>query len=103
MRRQKRAAGLPLVYRRLRVFGHARARGGTVEWRKENGMSDQEEQKKTGGAPEPSGPKGNNPATAGPGPTKVVSTTPENDKGEINPSAPEDSNTTPGSTPQAIE
>jgi hypothetical protein len=47
-------------------------------------------------AVEPSGPKGDNPGTAGPGPTKVNSGTPENSLGHINPSAPEDSNTTPG-------
>lgn len=47
-------------------------------------------------AVEPSGPKGDNPGTAGPGPTKVQSNTPENRQGHINPSAPEDSNTTPG-------
>ena len=39
----------------------------------------------------PSGPRGDNPATAGPG-------TPENNLGHLNPSAPEDANTTPGST-----
>jgi hypothetical protein len=47
-------------------------------------------------AVEPSGPKGDNPATAGPGPTKVQSGTPENRLGHINPSAPEDANVTPG-------
>ena len=47
---------------------------------------------------EPSGPKGDNPATAGPGPTKIQSGTPENRLGHINPSAPEDANTTPGTT-----
>ncbi len=47
---------------------------------------------------EPSGYNGGNPSTAGPGPTKVESNTPENEDGHINPSAPEDSNTTPGST-----
>jgi hypothetical protein len=47
-------------------------------------------------AVEPSGPKGDNPATAGPGPTKVQTDTPENRLGHINPSAPEDANTTPG-------
>ena len=46
---------------------------------------------------EPSGPKGDNPATAGPGQTAVRSETPENKLGHLNPSAPEDSNTTPGS------
>jgi hypothetical protein len=49
-------------------------------------------------AVEPSGPKGDNPATAGPGPTKVQSNTPENRLGHINPSAPEDANTTPATT-----
>jgi hypothetical protein len=47
-------------------------------------------------AVEPSGPKGDNPSTAGPGPTAVKSKTPENNLGHINPSAPEDANTTPG-------
>jgi hypothetical protein len=49
-------------------------------------------------AVEPSGYRGDNPATAGPGPAKVDSNTPENESGHLNPSAPEDSNTTPGST-----
>jgi hypothetical protein len=49
-------------------------------------------------AVEPSGPKGDNPGTAGPGATKVKSNTPENNLGHINPSAPEDANTTPGTT-----
>ena len=49
-------------------------------------------------AVEPSGPKGDDPSTAGPGPKKVSSNTPENNLGHINPSAPEDANTTPGST-----
>lgn len=62
-----------------------------------------EEQEKSGKGGTASGYAGQKGATAGPGPTKVVSTTPENEKGEINPSAPEDSNTTPGSTAQAIE
>ena len=48
----------------------------------------------------PSGPKGDNPATAGPGKTDVNSNTPENAKGHINPSAPEDANITPGSMPE---
>ncbi len=46
---------------------------------------------------EPSGYKGDNPSTAGPGQTAVRSNTPENNAGHMNPSAPEDSNTTPGS------
>jgi hypothetical protein len=45
----------------------------------------------------PSGPKGDNPSTAGAGETKVRSNTPENNQGHINPSAPEDANVTPGS------
>jgi hypothetical protein len=49
-------------------------------------------------AVQPSGPRGDNPATAGPGPTKVRSATPENLLGRINPSAPEDANTTPGTS-----
>ena len=48
---------------------------------------------------EPSGPRGDNPATAGPGPTKVRSNTPENADGHINPS-PEDANVTPGTEPE---
>ncbi|WP_263373173.1 hypothetical protein [Granulicella aggregans] len=48
----------------------------------------------------PSGPKGDNPATAGPGKTDVNSNTTENGTGHINPSAPEDSNITPGSMPE---
>ncbi len=51
----------------------------------------------------PSGPKDDNPATAGPDATDansidVNSTTPGNAKGHLNPSAPEDANVTPGST-----
>jgi len=46
----------------------------------------------------PSGLKGDDPSTAGPGPTKVKSKTPENRLGHINPSAPEEANTTPGTS-----
>lgn len=53
---------------------------------------------RNGGHPQPSGPRGDNPSTAGPGPTGVRSNTPENALGHLNPSAPEDGNTTPGST-----
>jgi hypothetical protein len=49
-------------------------------------------------AGEPSGPKGDDPSAAGPGPTKVKSKTPENRLGHINPSAPEEANTTPGTS-----
>jgi hypothetical protein len=55
-------------------------------------------QKHGGPGVEPSGQKGDNPATAGPGQTRVQSGTPENKEGHINPSAPEDSNATPGTT-----
>jgi hypothetical protein len=44
---------------------------------------------------QPSGYDGKNPATAGPGDTAVRSPTPETEKGEINPSAPNDVNRTP--------
>jgi hypothetical protein len=46
---------------------------------------------------QPSGPRGDDPSTAGAGPTEVKSKTPENNLGHINPSAPEDVNITPGS------
>ncbi len=45
----------------------------------------------------PSGVTGGNPATAGAGKTDVHSKTPENAAGHLNPSSPEDANTTPGS------
>ena len=48
----------------------------------------------------PSGPRGDNPATAGPGHTGLTSATPENKQGHINPSAPNDANITPGSMPE---
>jgi len=47
-------------------------------------------------AVQPSDPKGDHPATAAPNPSGVQSGTPENRLPQINPSAPEDSNTTPG-------
>lgn len=51
-------------------------------------------------AVQPSGSRGDNPSTAGPGDTGVRSDTPENRLGHLNPSAPEDSNVTPGSVSQ---
>lgn len=42
----------------------------------------------------PSGYDGKNPGTAGPGKTSVTSPTPETKDGKINPSAPNDANTT---------
>jgi hypothetical protein len=47
-------------------------------------------------AVQPSGYDGKNPANAGPGDTAVRSPTPETEKGEINPSAPNDVNRTAG-------
>ena len=43
---------------------------------------------------QPSGPRGDNPATAGHGETKVVSNTSENREGQLNPSAPGETGTT---------
>ena len=51
---------------------------------------------------EPSGPRGDNPATSGTGNTNVRSKTPENSAGKINPSAPGDTGTTPGTTPRQV-
>lgn len=45
---------------------------------------------------EPSGYTGQNPATSGSGPTGLRSTTPENAVGQIDPSAPGETGTTPG-------
>lgn len=49
---------------------------------------------------QPSGPRGDNPSTAGAGETKVNSNTPEKAVHEINPSSPADTGTTPGSVPE---
>ena len=68
-----------------------------------------DEQKPTGGAQgtmpgdrgdakaQPSGYRGDNPSTAGRGETKVESKTPDNSEKELNPSAPGETGTTPGS------
>lgn len=56
--------------------------------------------KDEGQAVEPSGPKGDNPATAGPGETRVQSNTPENKAGHLNPSAPGETSITPDSAGQ---
>ena len=48
---------------------------------------------------EPSGYRGENPAGSGPGGTGIRSATPENAAGHMNPSAPGDTGTTPGTTP----
>lgn len=50
-------------------------------------------------AEEPSGYRGENPSTAGSGGTGIRSVTPENARGHLNPSAPGDTGTTPGTTP----
>ncbi len=57
-----------------------------------------EKEKQGGQGVEPSGYKGSNPATAGPGQTGVQSGTPENKEGHINPSAPGNAGVTPGTT-----
>ena len=49
---------------------------------------------------DPSGPRGDNPSTAGRGETKVNSGTPENAVEQINPSSPGDTGSTPGSVPE---
>jgi len=46
---------------------------------------------------QPSGPKGDNPSTAGSGETKVKSGSAEQAEGQLNPSAPGNTGTTPGS------
>ena len=46
---------------------------------------------------EPSGPRGDNPGTAGPGDVGVKSATPENSGGHLDPAAPGNTGTTPGS------
>ena len=51
-------------------------------------------------AEEPSGYRGENPSTSGPGGTGIRSSTPENAAGHTNPSAPGDTGTTPGTTPR---
>ena len=51
-------------------------------------------------AEEPSGYRGENPSTAGLGGTSIRSATPENARGHIDPSAPGETGTTPGTTPR---
>ena len=51
---------------------------------------------------QPSGPRGDNPATSGSGDTQVKSKTTENAEGQINPSAPGETGTTPGTNGKAI-
>ena len=45
---------------------------------------------------QPSGPMGDNPGTAGPGETKVKSGAVDSGDGKLNPSAPGETGTTPG-------
>ena len=59
----------------------------------------QREQQELKVAEEPSGYRGDNWSTAGPGGTGIRSATPENATGKINPSAPGDTGVTPGTTP----
>ncbi len=50
-----------------------------------------------GAKAQPSGYRGENPATAGPGETHVQSATPDNAQKQLDPSAPGQTGTTPGS------
>ena len=50
---------------------------------------------------EPSGYRGENPATAGAGGTRVKSDTAENAEGQLNPASPGDTGTTPGTNMKA--
>ena len=50
-----------------------------------------------GAKAQPSGYRGNNPSTAGPGETHVQSNTPDNAQKQLDPSAPGQTGTTPGS------
>ena len=50
-----------------------------------------------GAKAEPSGYRGNNPSTAGSGQTHVESATPDNAQKQLDPSAPGQTGTTPGS------
>ncbi len=59
---------------------------------KEGQMSGSEKDSKA----QPSGVEGGNPATAGPGETRANSNTPENAEKRLNPSAPGETGTTPG-------
>lgn len=63
-------------------------------------MPDTTKQMEENAREEPSGYRGDNPSTAGPGSTAVRSDTPENKTGSLNPSAPGNTGTTPGTTPQ---
>ena len=64
-----------------------------MESAEKNKVENQPETRKH--AVQPSGYDGQNPATAGPGETAVRSPTPETEKGQINPTAPNDVNRTP--------
>ena len=89
-----------MLFHLLQLSGSEKGRSMSSTNRQANDQQATSQDPATGSehAVEPSGPKGDNPATAGSGPTKVQSGTPENRLGRINPSAPEDSNTTPGTT-----
>ena len=52
--------------------------------------------KKGGAKAQPSGYKGDNPSTAGTGETKVTSDVAEKAEGQLNPSSPGNTGTTPG-------
>jgi hypothetical protein len=81
------------------VAGRTKAGNGIV-WSWRPTMTDQRQTKMEGdrgdAKAQPSGPKGDNPATSGDGETKVSSAVPEKAAGQINPSSPGDTGTTPG-------
>ncbi|MBW4038714.1 MAG: hypothetical protein HIU91_07525 [Acidobacteria bacterium] len=54
----------------------------------------------SGAKAQPSGAKGDTPATAGKGETKVTSGAAEKSEGQLNPSSPGNTGTTPGTVPK---
>lgn len=61
---------------------------------------DEVEGHEAGAKAQPSGPKGDTPATAGKGDTRVRSGPAEKAEGRLNPSSPGDTGTTPGTVPK---
>ena len=59
-------------------------------------MADEMKQDGGGAKAEPSGPKGDKPSTAGKGESKVTSNVAEKAEGQVNPSSPGNTGTTPG-------
>ena len=59
-------------------------------------MADETKHDGGGTKAQPSGPKGDNPGTAGKGEVKVTSDVAEKAEGQLNPSSPGNTGTTPG-------